>query len=387
MRIAFFASIDARSRARYLLEAILPILCKEHEIIIFSDSPGEEIAGIKSFSFLVAHVENARSSFDSVIHLFEDGRQRKAARFGLSILPGITWFLDYTLLDHGPEPLLNSPWQYTVRQLLGLSPEWAAPNNIHIPLRPHAYRESGLSPVSIFCETWSRTEFIGNSGKSLSDIPTLGGAAHSYCINLPVVPLTKDFVKTVAVGIYAGSAVEDNFLTTLSAVHQETKNYTVLCKDTEYSSILSKFSELNILTPQIECFSSISEWQERSQKCKTIIFPRYSAYGSLSPYVELALDTAELVLLPDYFKHQDIPRDLAYFYQAGLNAGAEIQEVIRAKEQGLFIPIIEKKNNKTYLLTPEVWYEERGFVPNVIFPCATLTDADSGKIAIYYMKR
>ncbi len=36
------------------------------------------------------------------------------------------------------------------------------------------------------------------------------------------------------------------------------------------------------------------------------------------------------------------------------------------------------------MLTPEEWYEERGFVPNVIFPCATLHDSDSGKIAIYY---
>ncbi|MCC8195926.1 MAG: glycoside hydrolase family 130 protein [Ruminococcus sp.] len=38
----------------------------------------------------------------------------------------------------------------------------------------------------------------------------------------------------------------------------------------------------------------------------------------------------------------------------------------------------------TYLLTPEEWYEERGFVPNVVFPCATLQDAETGKMAIYY---
>ncbi len=37
-----------------------------------------------------------------------------------------------------------------------------------------------------------------------------------------------------------------------------------------------------------------------------------------------------------------------------------------------------------YILTPEEWYEERGFVPNVVFPCATLQDAETGKIAIYY---
>ena len=38
----------------------------------------------------------------------------------------------------------------------------------------------------------------------------------------------------------------------------------------------------------------------------------------------------------------------------------------------------------TFLITPEEWYEERGFVPNVCFPCATIHDAATGRIAIYY---
>lgn len=37
-----------------------------------------------------------------------------------------------------------------------------------------------------------------------------------------------------------------------------------------------------------------------------------------------------------------------------------------------------------FLLTPETDYEVNGFVPNVLFPCAALTDADSGRIAVYY---
>ncbi|MFA9396711.1 MAG: glycosylase [Clostridiaceae bacterium] len=37
-----------------------------------------------------------------------------------------------------------------------------------------------------------------------------------------------------------------------------------------------------------------------------------------------------------------------------------------------------------FVLTPEEWYEERGFVDNVIFPCATLQDSETGRIAIYY---
>jgi beta-1,4-mannooligosaccharide/beta-1,4-mannosyl-N-acetylglucosamine phosphorylase len=37
-----------------------------------------------------------------------------------------------------------------------------------------------------------------------------------------------------------------------------------------------------------------------------------------------------------------------------------------------------------YLLSPEKDYETTGFVPNVAFPCATLCDADTGRLAIYY---
>ena len=47
-------------------------------------------------------------------------------------------------------------------------------------------------------------------------------------------------------------------------------------------------------------------------------------------------------------------------------------------------PSIVKYRANRFILTPEEWYEERGFVANVVFPCAALTDADTGRIAIYY---
>ena len=35
-------------------------------------------------------------------------------------------------------------------------------------------------------------------------------------------------------------------------------------------------------------------------------------------------------------------------------------------------------------MAPDAPYERVGDVPNVVFPCAALTDADTGRIAIYY---
>ena len=47
-------------------------------------------------------------------------------------------------------------------------------------------------------------------------------------------------------------------------------------------------------------------------------------------------------------------------------------------------PSAVKYRCENFLLTPEEWYEERGFVPNVTFPCATIHDGATGRIAIYY---
>lgn len=43
-----------------------------------------------------------------------------------------------------------------------------------------------------------------------------------------------------------------------------------------------------------------------------------------------------------------------------------------------------KYRAKPYLLNPRENYECVGDTPNVVFPCAALTDADTGRIAIYY---
>jgi beta-1,4-mannooligosaccharide/beta-1,4-mannosyl-N-acetylglucosamine phosphorylase len=40
--------------------------------------------------------------------------------------------------------------------------------------------------------------------------------------------------------------------------------------------------------------------------------------------------------------------------------------------------------SRDYLLSPHEYYECVGDVPNVIFPCAALSDADTGRIAVYY---
>ncbi|MEN3011937.1 MAG: glycosidase, partial [Dictyoglomus thermophilum] len=43
-----------------------------------------------------------------------------------------------------------------------------------------------------------------------------------------------------------------------------------------------------------------------------------------------------------------------------------------------------KYRARSYLLSPQEYYECVGDVPNVAFPCAALCDAETGRLAIYY---
>ncbi|MBI9050359.1 MAG: glycoside hydrolase family 130 protein [Anaerolineaceae bacterium] len=47
-------------------------------------------------------------------------------------------------------------------------------------------------------------------------------------------------------------------------------------------------------------------------------------------------------------------------------------------------PWIVRYRTAPYLLSPQTLYECVGDVPNVVFPCATLHDVETGRIAIYY---
>lgn len=47
-------------------------------------------------------------------------------------------------------------------------------------------------------------------------------------------------------------------------------------------------------------------------------------------------------------------------------------------------PWIVKYRSKPYIMSPQELYECVGDVPNVVFPCAALTDAETGRISLYY---
>ena len=46
--------------------------------------------------------------------------------------------------------------------------------------------------------------------------------------------------------------------------------------------------------------------------------------------------------------------------------------------------VLKSYRADSYILNPRTDYECVGDVPNVVFPCAALTDAKTGRIAIYY---
>ena len=136
--------------------------------------------------------------------------------------------------------------------------------------------------------------------------------------------------------------------------------------DKENPSIVKYRCQNFLLTPE--------EWYEERGFVPNVTFPCATIHdaetGKIAIYYGAApIETNEGWLL---FYHGVSGTCNGYVYSIG---GA-----ILDKEN----PSIVKYRCQNFLLTPEEWYEERGFVPNVTFPCATIHDAETGKIAIYY---
>lgn len=72
------------------------------------------------------------------------------------------------------------------------------------------------------------------------------------------------------------------------------------------------------------------------------------------------------------------------FYHGVLNSCNGFVYSVGAVLLDIDKPWIVKYRTKPYLLSPQTMYECIGDVPNVVFPCATLNDADTGRITIYY---
>ncbi len=72
------------------------------------------------------------------------------------------------------------------------------------------------------------------------------------------------------------------------------------------------------------------------------------------------------------------------FYHGVINTCNGFRYAMGAAILDTQCPEIVKYRTKPYLLSPSVFYEQVGDVPNVIFPCATLQDIAQDKIAIYY---
>lgn len=72
------------------------------------------------------------------------------------------------------------------------------------------------------------------------------------------------------------------------------------------------------------------------------------------------------------------------FYHGVLNSCNGFVYSVGAVLLDIDKPWIIKYRTKPYLLSPQTIYECVGDVPNVVFPCATLNDADTGRITIYY---
>ena len=334
LRIAWFSdTTDAGGISSYCSKLLLPILAKEHQIELFSESFATTLLGLPNHHYLKAYRCHREQPFDIFFYQLEDGVTARFVRTYLGIMPGITWVHDLFLSDLGAEATHNSPWEHSIEQFYNNSLPFAARSISRHKLWPRAYREAALSPIDLFSSRWALNEF---SSMISSRIEAEPGAHRAEYLAIPIscagiaAPPQHTPLSFAAV---CGPDLEGRahkFLPALKGLGSPWQ-LTWLIDPAEQSAaeiLIREFSVVDQVTLVLR--RSPEKWSEILSSSHVAIHLSSTPFGHLGPYLQLALGSGRLAIVSDTFHGEETPNTSAFKITPGIHEYAQILGVFEA---------------------------------------------------------
>lgn len=334
LRIAWFSDMtDAGRISSYCSKLLLPLLAKEHQIELFSESFAATLLGLPNHHYLKAYSCHREQPFDIFFYQLEDGAAARFVRTYLGIMPGITWVHDLFLSDLGAEATHNSPWEHSIEQFYNNSLPFAARSIARHNVWPRAYREVALSPITLLSSQYGLKELFTMISSRIEAEP---GAHRAEYLAIPIscagiaappqhAPLS--FATVCRPGL-EGRA--HKFLPALKGLGSPWQ-LTWLIDPAEQcaaETLIREFSVVDQVT--LVLGRSPEKWSEILSSSHVAIHLSSTALGHLGPYLQLALGSGRLAIVSDSFHGEEIPNTSAFKITPGIHEYAQISRVFEA---------------------------------------------------------
>lgn len=339
-RIAWFSSKKENSTSELFSRFILPEFAKLCELTVFGVSSGEE--------YLNAY----RQNFDLHIYNFEDTKDAYFVRSHLGLIPGLTIFHDFFLTSDGPEPILNSPWEETVRKFNDPKRHWADRSLEYKRERPQAFREVGLSLVNVFTDERSCAECSRVTRISLS-----GDNKHNFYLPFPATTsVSWEFnASRKIVGFCGTPRIEHRAHKLLAAIPEDVKLLWMI-DETDKEEAMRLVQEFEIKNFELRMNKSPEVWDSILKEVSCVCIPLFSVYGHLHPYLEMSMIAGVPTVVTKFGSTEYLSDKVVFHVSPGDRESAEFKGIIKTLVEGRFSPSLIKNihNFGTEMFSPNI---------------------------------
>lgn len=333
LKIAWFTPLGDQaerggSKAAYTSRVVLPYLSEIFEIDLYS-AKRERTLNVDNY--IRAAERDSQDPYDLFFYLLEDHPSCEFSRLHLALKPGIVYFHDLNFTTFGPDPIINSTWHPVVERFNGPSERWPARGVEHPQNGPFASRELAFAALPIFCDGLHQEEYQRRCRH------TLVRERRSYRVPVPVehrgIRIERQRDLSALRICYPGAPrIEDRCHKVLAAVAElpERMKFTWLIREDEEQEARGKLNEYQITAAELVVGRTAERWREIVSRSDLALHPRFSVFGSSSPYLEISLMHGLPVITTKFGSGEFLPRDLVFGLSTGDSESVQMREIILA---------------------------------------------------------
>ncbi len=330
MRIAWVSPLPndmSEPRSASFTRVLVPWLAEfgkknNLELALYHNSLPTEWSGHKVYNYLQLRDHVEKKQVDLIIYQIDDVPECQWLRIASALIPGITIFHNATMTSFGPEPILNSPWQFTKQLYKGEPVAWWDQADKMPQQGPLANRELSLAGVALFTSIRDRSVAQGAS-RSLTGLDGL------LPFPIPNPSYTPSNTRPHTVALCSPPRLEWRIPYIFEAIERikgSEVNWLVAPEEEGVArEICGRYESVNV---KIVTGRTPARWSELVKDCSVALHLHFNMYGSPAPYDLISMSHGVPVVLSDFGDSKELPDDIGIKITPGISESTAIATAI-----------------------------------------------------------
>ena len=340
LRIAWFSDLSTETglerMSAYFSTLLLPYLKQHFEIELFAPKQ-KSFLDMPVADPLTAYHRHEENVFDAFIYQVED--RLGWSRIFPALLPGIVIYHDLHFTSHGPEPILNSSWEDTIKKFKNPSYPFPERGREFEQQAPLGYREAGAALIPLFTQRKHVTDYLNSVNLCLREKEA---APSSMYLPVPIPSVARAKAGRLKIYFSGTPRIEHRAQFLLPALSKLSNLELVWLLDpSEVAAAQELIREFGIKRCQLIEGRTAETWKNLVQQGGLAVHTAFTVFGHLSPYLEISLAAGLPVIVTNFGVTAGLPEQIIFTVEQGAGEEQQIFALLKRYETGALPDLAE----------------------------------------------